>query len=101
LVHEFGELFVDTGFHIGVDFLLWLLLLGENIGKQGLEKQHIISDELGEVHISQSTHTEHLLVSGDIFSLGSTTGTEDGENISQTEIVMPLIGELLLAQTVE
>jgi hypothetical protein len=76
-------------------------LLGENIGKQGLEKQHIISDELGEVHISQSTHTEHLLVTFKIFSLGGTAGSQDGENVSQTEIVMPLVGELLLTKSVQ
>jgi len=77
-------------------------LLGENILDQRQEKRNILSNELGQVHVTKSTSDNHLLVSTWwLSSLGVTSGTQDGKNVSKTEIIMTLLGELLLAKCVQ
>ena len=62
-------------------------------------------DELGHVHLSES-RGEQVLLSLATTSLGSLTKygtgeTQYGKNVSETEIIMTLLGELLLAKSVK
>jgi hypothetical protein len=62
----------------------------------------VLSDELGEVHVSEGTGHNHLFVSARNFSpLGVSSSTEYGENVSETEVVMALLGKLLFAKFVK
>jgi hypothetical protein len=88
LNHQFLDGLLDTV----VDLLLDAGLLGEDISKQGQEKWDILSDELGEVHISQGTAHDHFLVSTWwLSSLGVTSSSEHREDVSETEIVVTLL----------
>ena len=92
----------DILFHFFVFLLGWVIILWEDILKKGSEKWNIISDELGQVHITKGTCDNHLLISTWwLSSLGVTSGTQDGENVSKTEIIMTLFGKLLFAKLVK
>ena len=94
--------FLDSLLDIIVDLLLDVGLLRENISKQGQEKWDVLSDELGEVHISQGTAHDHFLVSTWwLSSLGVTSSSQDGQNVSETEIIMSLFRKLLLTKFIE
>jgi hypothetical protein len=88
LVHEFLDGFLDTF----IDLLLNAGLLREDISQQGQEQRNILSDELGEVHISEGTAHDHFLVSTWwLSSLGVTSSSEHREDVSETEIVVTLL----------
>jgi hypothetical protein len=77
-------------------------LPGEDISDKGLEEGLVLSDELGQVHISQCTCDKHFLVSISLFGTLYVTGsTKHGENVTKTEIVVTLLRKLLLAKLVE
>jgi hypothetical protein len=66
------------------------------------EKRNILSNELGKIHISKSSCHDHFFISTwRLRSLGVTGSSQYRENISQTEIIMSLLGKLLLTKLVK
>jgi hypothetical protein len=85
-----------------VDFLWNVVLFWEDISQERQEEWNILSNELGKVHISQGSCHDHLLISSDwLRSLGVTSSSEYGKNVSKSEIIMSLLGELLLTKEVK
>ena len=89
-----------------LNFLIGLLfdisLSWEDISEKRKEEWDILSDELGQVHISEGTGHNHFLISTWwLGSLGVTGSSEYGKNVSKTEIVVTLLGQLLFAKLVE
>ena len=78
------DLFID---------LLWnVALFWEDISQQGLEKWNILGNELRKIHISQGSSHDHLFIGTDwLRSLGVTSSSKDGKNVSKTEIIMTLL----------
>ena len=77
----------------------------EDIADELVEERLVGHDELGHVHLRQGGRKEVLLrlLHGLERRLteDGTSETEDGENVSQTEIVMTLLRELFLAKLVQ
>jgi hypothetical protein len=104
--------FVDKvdSLNVGFDRLFNLLvrlgwdacLTREDILNEGCKERLILGYELGKVHITEGTSHNHLFVGASGFSsLGVTSGTEHRQNVSKTEVIVALFGQLLLAQLVE
>jgi hypothetical protein len=85
-----------------VNIINHVLLLGEDIIDELSEERNILSNEFGHIHISESTGNDHLFIGSFLFiTLVGTSGSEYGQNVTETEIVMTLFRQLLLAKLVE
>ena len=73
---------LDFSLDIFVDLLFNLGLLREDILKKLLEEWDILSDELGQVHITKGSAHEHFFFCSGIFSELGTGGSEYGKNVS-------------------
>mmetsp|Transcript_78729 Transcript_78729/g.197786 ORF Transcript_78729/g.197786 Transcript_78729/m.197786 type:complete len:473 (-) Transcript_78729:426-1844(-) len=83
--------------------LLWRIRdFGEDVLEQREEKRHVVCNELGQVHVADGAHEKHLLVRiGGLGALHGAARPQDGQDVAQTEVVVPLLTELLLAQCVQ
>jgi hypothetical protein len=79
--------------------------LGLNPRKQVLyqrqEERHILRHEFGQVHIPQRPHHEERLALVRVLPLLPAGSPKNGQNIAQSEIVVRLLAQLLLAEAVE
>lgn len=83
----------NSGLNFFIDLLWNVVLFWENISQEGQEQWDILSDVLRKVHISQGSCHDHLFVSSNwLRSLGVTCSSEDGKNVSKSEIIMSLLG---------
>jgi hypothetical protein len=98
----FSQELSDSSLDFLIGLLLNISLIWEDISEKRKEKWDILSDELGQVHISQGTSHDHFLIGTWWFlSLGVTGSSEYGKNVSKTEIIMTLLGQLLFAKLIE
>ena len=78
---------------------------GEEIVDEREEERHVLGDELGEVHVAEGTHHKHRLERAGLVlagvALGATAGAQHREDVAEAEVVVRLLRELLLAETVE
>ena len=78
---------------------------GEDITDELSEERLVLHDELGHVHLGERRGKEILLrlfatrLRG--LTKHSTSETQDGQNVTETEIVVTLLGELLFAEFVK
>jgi hypothetical protein len=85
-----------------VNIINHVLLLGEDIIDELSEERNILSNELGHVHISESTGNDHLFIGSFLFiTLVGTSGSEYGQNVTETEIIMSSLRKLLFTKFVE
>ena len=61
----------------------------------------MITNQFGQVHVTQDTHHGFLFGIGWVLTFECAQCTQDGENISKTEIVVNLFGQLFFAKFVE
>lgn len=100
------ERFVDGLLLSDVDGALDVIgNVGEDITDKLSEKGLILHDELGHVHLGEGRGEQVLFrlvaTSDGGLTEDSTSETENGKNVSQTEIVMTLLGELFFTKFVE
>ena len=75
--------------------------VGEQIRQQRQKQRHILCHHLTQVHVTQRTHQQRLLRVVDLVSLGLASSTQHRQNVTQTEVIVLLLGQLLLAEAVE
>mmetsp|Transcript_44095 Transcript_44095/g.42770 ORF Transcript_44095/g.42770 Transcript_44095/m.42770 type:complete len:971 (-) Transcript_44095:205-3117(-) len=89
-------------FHILVDLLGDVLLAREDVSQQLLEQGLILSHQLGQVHVPQGPRHDHFFIGASWLRPFDVSGSsEDREDVPEAEVVVPLLGELLLAELVE
>jgi len=85
-----------------VSFVRHVLLSREDIINKLTEQRNILSNKLRHVHISEGTSNNHLFVSSFLLStFVSTSSSEDGENVTETEIIMSGLRKLHLTKFVQ
>ena len=75
--------------------------VGEEIIDQGHEERFIFIHKLGYVHVSQHSHHNACLRRLWISSLSNTQSFQHRQDVSQTKVIVNLLGELLLTQFVQ
>mmetsp|Transcript_82350 Transcript_82350/g.197524 ORF Transcript_82350/g.197524 Transcript_82350/m.197524 type:complete len:323 (-) Transcript_82350:85-1053(-) len=92
----------DGLFQADVGLLRQFRHLGEDILQEGNEQRHIIRHQLGQVHVPDRPHEQHLLVRVDgLISFDGARLPQDAQDVPQAEVVVPLLAELLFAEGVE
>ena len=84
------DLFLDDGLEFRITGLVQLNTR-EEIVDEGEEERFIFIYQLGEVHVTQHSHHTDLFSVFRICTLHCTQGTQHGENVSKTEIVVDLL----------
>ena len=85
-------------FRMGGGFLTHAL---EQIVDQRDQQGHIFSDKFAQVHITQSSLKQKVFLLVGVRATHSTSSTQHRQNVSETEIVVRLLGELFFAQLVQ
>ena len=62
----------------------------EQIVNQGQEQRFVLVHQLGEVHVSQHSHHNCLLCIVGRRSFCGTEGTQDGQDVTQTKVIVHL-----------
>jgi len=92
----------NSSFNFFINLLWNVLLSWENILKQLEEQRNILGNVFRKVHISKGSCHDHLLIcTWRLRSLGVTSSSQYGQNVSKTEIIMSLLRKLLLAKLVK
>ena len=73
----------------------------EEIIDERHEERLIFINQLGEIHVSETSHDDGGLSIVWVGSLGRSQRSKDRENVAETKVVVDLFGELVLAQLVE
>mmetsp|Transcript_13743 Transcript_13743/g.31845 ORF Transcript_13743/g.31845 Transcript_13743/m.31845 type:complete len:1547 (-) Transcript_13743:4516-9156(-) len=108
LVHP-RHVLLQTG--VGDDLLDGLLdrgehrLLGlqpwEHVVDEREEERLVLAHQLGQVHVAQRSHQQQVLRRVEVGALGRTGRAEHRQDVAQTEVVVDLLGQLLLAKRVQ
>jgi hypothetical protein len=73
----------------------------EQVLYQRQEERNILRYKLGQVHISQRPHHEERLALVRVLPLLPAGSPKNGQDVAQSEVVVRLLAQLLLAEAVE
>mmetsp|Transcript_31988 Transcript_31988/g.94109 ORF Transcript_31988/g.94109 Transcript_31988/m.94109 type:complete len:483 (-) Transcript_31988:1628-3076(-) len=73
----------------------------EQVGQQRQKERNVLRHQLGQVHIADGPVHQHGLGRVQILALGRAHGPQHRQDVAQTPIVVPLIGQLLLARGIQ